>query len=258
MNHGFSLVLALASFAACSSSTAPVAEPRSASGGGRGGIVGSEDCDGLVILTVTPATIELDRVGRSLPREGGAFDAAALRAELEPADAGAACAQAVDLTARGDVTYEDLVAVMDVAVEAGRSDIGLFGRQQHGYPSRRRLKQPTDGEVIASLAKPSFDPATVPVAVISTTTIELRVSGAKEPIVIDDQPPLGDDAAMQGLQEQLREARSAEAPGTGGLLVLQADRTTPAQIVIETSNAMRAAGYERILFAVEKRGGRTP
>jgi biopolymer transport protein ExbD len=40
--------------------------------------------------------------------------------------------------------------------------------------------------------------------------------------------------------------------------VLQADRSTPAQLVIETSNAMRAAGYHSILFAVQTGASGTP
>jgi biopolymer transport protein ExbD len=254
MKHVLALAVALA--ACTSSSKAPRPDVPSTTKGRDGELLGSEDCDGLVILTVTPTSIEVDRVARSVPKHGGTIAAAALKAELEPADPKAACAKAVSITARGDVTYQELVAVMDIAIASGRTDVSLFGRQENGYPTRRRLQQPTDDEFMAALAKDPFDPAVVPITLISTTEIELRWKGEK--IIIDDRAPLGDESAMQGLQEQLREARSTESPAAGGVVVLQADRSTPAQLVIETSNAMRAAGYHSILFAVQTGAGGTP
>ena len=223
---------------------------------GVAGAEGVEDCDGLAVLVVTPDAIEVMRKGSALPRRSGKVDAAALREELEPADENAACAHAVDIGARGNVTYQDLVEVMDVAVAVGRTEVGLFGKRTALYPTKRRPKQPTDEEFLAQLSKPKFDPAVAPILVISTTSIVLRLAvGPEKEIVVDDVAPLGDEPALQHLQERLREARSVSPAASEDAFVLQADRTTAAQIVIDVSAAARAAGYSQILFAIQNRGG---
>ena len=252
MKQGFALLIV----AACSSSSSSrPAQPVAATveeDRGIAGVAPAEDCDGLVEVTVTPEAVELDRVARAIPRRKGAIDLAALRREMEPADAAAPCAKMAAIGARGDVTYEDLMAVMNEAVEAGRRDVGLVGGSTAMYPTPRRL-EPTDEEFYTSLARPQLDPATTPILIITTTTVmlKLRAGGAEREVVIDDDAPLGDEAAMQSLQETLREARTA-AGYMQDALVLQAERAVPAKLVIDASGASRAAGYNNILFAVQR------
>jgi biopolymer transport protein ExbD len=202
---------------------------------------------------VTPDAVELVRKASALPRQGGEVDVDALREELLPADENATCAHAIEIGARGKVTYQDLVAVMDVAVVVGRTDVGLFGGSTAMYPTKRRRRQPTDEELLAQLSKPRFDPEVTPVLVISTSSITLKLpSGPEKDIVIDDVSPLGDDEALLHLQERMREARSASPAASEPVFVLQADHATAAKLVIDATSAARAAGYDQILFAVKK------
>lgn len=254
MRHAFVLGFLVA---ACSSSTTRAGGGAEPTGGEpTWGIAAAglrEDCDGLAVVTVTPEAIELVRMARAIPRRDGAVDADALLAELVPADENATCAHAIEIGARGKVTYQDLVAVIDVAITAGRTDVGLIGGRTGMYPTKRRPKQPTDDEMLASLAKPKYDPAITPIIIISSTSIVVKLPSSGEgEVVIDDEAPLGDEPSLQHLQERLREARAVAPAASEDAYVLQADRATPAQLVIDTTSAARAAGYTQILFAVKR------
>ncbi|MBZ0235666.1 MAG: hypothetical protein K8M05_25280, partial [Deltaproteobacteria bacterium] len=192
----------------------------------------------------------------AIARRDGVFDRDAVATLMASgADPAAPCAHVAEIGARGRVTYADLVAVMDVAVGAGRVDLALVGGSTAPYPRPRRrpgATSPADAE--AELAKRLRGPdlGSAPVIVIATSSLSVRLidGGVSREVVIDDAAPLGDDAALTFLHETLRDAHE---PGND-TLILQADRATPAEVVVDSFGAARAAGFGHVLFAVKRAG----
>lgn len=257
------LLCAFVSAAGCSSSsvskpaaTAPASASASVDPARTSGVAVhlAAQCVGMAALTVTPEGVEVaiegsgDGAVRTIARRDGAIDHDALRAASVPSDASADCAGIATVSARGDVTYQDLVTAMDAALSAGRTDIGLVGGSSAMYPDPPRRPQPTEQEVIDSLGKPRFG-ASTPLVIMTRTSIRIEI--AKQETIIDDVEPIGDADALTSLHEALREARAAAASTDESVLLLQADRATPARLVIDASSAARAAGYDNVLFAVK-------
>jgi biopolymer transport protein ExbD len=254
MKHSIALVLVL--FAACVSSSSssserePASRPATRAARSELGPLfpEREPCAGIAELMVWHRGVQIGGVDQMLRLEDGKLSVETLRDVIAPDDVDAPCADVVEIGASADATYADLVAVMEAARAAGRTDVGVVGGSSAMYPDPPRPKQPTDQEFIDALAKPPYDIANVPR--LRITESSMRVEIAKHETVIDDVPPLGDAAAMQGLHETLREAREALPATEQPMLLLQADRAVSAKLVIDATGSARAAGYDQVLFAI--------
>lgn len=252
MKH--SIALALALFAACATSSSsepelasPVPTPPASFEYGPL-FPQREPCEGIAELMVWPGAVQIGGFDQMLQIRDGQVSADALRTAIAPADEDALCANIVEIGATGDATYAELVATMDAALAAGRTEIGVVGGSTAMFPDPPRPKQPSDEELFDALAKPPFDVARVPL--LRVTASSMRVEIEKRETVIDDVAPLGDAAAMQGLHETLREARESLPATEQPMLLLHAEHGVPAKLVIDVTGAARAAGYDHVMFAI--------
>lgn len=162
----------------------------------------------------------------TLPMVAGSVDPDELGASL--AIRAAKCVGDVTVAAADDVTYQDLVTVMDVAVKEGFTSIALDDAAAAG-PRKRPL-----GSARAALKD-------LPVVVVTAT--EVSLGDTKLPIAAPD------------LEAKLGAALAAHPPAAGaaGALVLQADQATTGKTLNTIVRAGRANGYDDVLFAVKNK-----
>jgi biopolymer transport protein ExbD len=193
-----------------------------------------------VRVTVTAGDVVLHRVGRAPARAVGdlrvprvtatrSIDRNGVGAALGPPPTGCSTQTTVSVAAEDEVSYEDVVDVMDAAMQAGYEpdlDVGFESRALDAEP----LLVPSDEVVRRAPRIVVRSDAVLVEGVVVTRDLHQDVTPAVRPAFARLRANAGD-----------------------GLLVLQADRATPARVIRQMTRAALDAGFRKVLFAVKQR-----
>jgi biopolymer transport protein ExbD len=200
-------------------------------------------------------------------RRGGALGTVWLREELQ-AFGKMACRPSVELASAAGVTYQDLIAVMDVAITVGLADVGLSTpkelvvsfanadpRNAAHHCAVTTVARPDTGDAAdargARSARDVVPPATqldktalqqAPVVII--TLDEISLAGVRVVGVAETARGTGTIDALD---------RALPHKPADPTLILQADRATDMAVISRVVETVRAAGYTNVLFAVKKK-----
>lgn len=233
----------------------------------------AHDC-GFVAIYVDKAGTWLatgrdDKARCFAPRKAGALDNAWLEAQLSKAKAHECGPSSAEIAAANDVVYQDVITTMDVAVKVGFVDTGLSTPAELSVPlasanpkgaasecpatlippeaAAAQPSRPSSSPTPSPTPSPGSGPATLanaPVLVISKDALVLKVGDTSTEIatVADARTATKLDALTKALP-----------PTTKGLLILQADESTPSSVITTVVTTAKAAGYDNLLFAVKNR-----
>jgi biopolymer transport protein ExbD len=213
--------------------------------------------------------------------KGGAIDVNALQTEFEQwirKD----CKPAIELAAENDVKYQDMITVMDVAVQVGLPDVGMATVSelpvsfQGAEPATATTEHcpattiasggstgsTTAGhKTVVSAPDPAAPSNMATAIVVIVTKDEIQLSGggdvgsaAATPAVKAGKKIVTVAAAAKGsgaiaeLSKELPKAASPDVP-----LVVQADMSTSANVISRVIETAKVAGYTNILFAVKNK-----
>jgi biopolymer transport protein ExbD len=212
---------------------------------------------GTISLYVTRTGVWLgtgtDRAGRCFAtRKAGALDLEWLEHQLHRYDG--RDRPDIEVAAEEGASYQDVIAVMDTATKRGLTNVLLVEPGELSIPLSIPLSNaaeagaPSDcaGESVVrvdagSNAAPALPPATgnalatAPVVIASKTGITLRAG--------DHDTPIG---SMPELASALPVSPSR------GMIILQADRDTPAGVITGIVKTVKARGYLDVMFAVKR------
>ena len=192
------------------------------------------------------------------PAKDGILDFTWLERQLHHYDA-MDCKPAVDLAADKDVSYQDVIHVMDVSVKLGLTNVGLTDAKSlpvllGGVPDGTPADCNNGSVHVAAAATPPSPslPSPPPSAqdnlkqapVVIITKTEIDVAG-KLVVKLDE---LGTDA---GNIAELTAALPKPAPAA--MAILQADQDTPMNVMNRVVQTVKAAGYSNLLFAVKNK-----
>ena len=193
------------------------------------------------------------------PNKAGAPDTDWLEAQLRRAKANPCGPSASELAGADDVPYQHVITAMDVSVKAGFMDTGLSSPKALSVPLAAADPKGAASECPATLIPP--EPVTAPapktprasgtdalkkapVLVVTKTELTLNVNDTKTVIATIADAKAGTSLA----------ALTKALPPTGdGLLILQADESTPTHVINLVVETAKAAGYGNLLFAVKNR-----
>ncbi len=190
-------------------------------------------------------------------RNAGELDVAWLERELGKQKT-AACEPAVEVASEAAVRYRDVILVMDVAMKVGLRNVGLSAPADLSVPLASPAPSGPDECPVSTIA---YDPAhvtapappnavppalgSVPVLVITREQVILNAGDTSTVIATVDE------AAGSGELVALTKALPPHKPG--GTLILQADAATPSSVINRVIATAKQAGYDNLLFAVNKK-----
>ncbi|HEY5945718.1 MAG TPA: hypothetical protein VIV40_09515, partial [Kofleriaceae bacterium] len=202
------------------------------------------------------------------PRKGNALDSAWLEAQLRKVKAIECSPSAAELASNDDVPYREVIETMDTAVKTGFIDVGLASPADLTVPlataTPKGALTECPASVIAIEAKaPAGQPAAAadqpppahsgpdtlakaPVLIVTRDKIELHLGDATTAIAT-----LAEARTQPGKLDKLTKALPASKGG--GMLILQADESTPTTVINRVITTAKAAGYDNIMFAVKNR-----
>lgn len=203
-----------------------------------------DDC-GEVRVTVTADGVVLHRDDQAsahaladhsdhlVPRvsASGPIDRDAVGVELGPPSTGCFMETMVSVAAEDEVPYEDVIDVMDAAVQAGYMpdlDVGFEGGAPDGDP----LQVPPDDVLRRAPSIVIRPDALLVEGVVITSDLEKDVTLAVGPV----------------LARLYTRTNVAD-----GFLIIQADRRTPARVVKQVQRAALEAGFGMVLHAAKQR-----
>ena len=167
------------------------------------------------------------------------------------------CKPAVELAAEHDVSYQDVVHAMDVAVKEGLTDVGMTAPADLQVPLATAPPAGAPAEcphgsihtAPTAAAAPPRSPASAtdslkqaPVVVVTTSEIDL----AGKPVV-----KLAELGRGTGTIAELVAALPTRP--AGATAILQADRDTPSGVITRVIQTLKASGYPNVLFAVKNK-----
>ena len=206
-------------------------KPRAKSGSADSG---APSCAELQIdIAPDQIIVRRDAVKR-LARTAGKTDTGALRALL--AELASRCIGEATITSTDDVIYQEVIAIMDLAVATGFREIGL---DVPGAPIGQRADQPADR---ARPASASDNLTSAPVIVVTRQAVTI----ANAEICRLDAD------ATEPVATALAKLRAAD-PKPKSLAILQADASTPMRTIKQIIAGGRRAGFDDVLFAVKNK-----
>ncbi len=193
------------------------------------------------------------------PNKAGTPDSDWLETQLRRAQANPCGPSASELAGADDVPYQQVITAMDVSVKAGFVDTGLSSPTALSVPLAAADPKGAASECPATLLPPK--PVTAPVRtaprasgtdalkaapalIVTKTELTLTVKDTRTVIAT-----LADATAATTLASLTKALPSS----TDGLLILQADESTPTKIIYLVVETAKAAGYDNVLFAVKNR-----
>jgi biopolymer transport protein ExbD len=195
------------------------------------------------------------------PRKDKELDHVWLEAQLRGLTTLKCPAGSVELAAHRHVPYRDVIATMDVSIKAGLMDVGLSSPEELAVPLAKADSKNARRSCPASVIPP--DPAPTPPAprdpqtsgtdrlknapVVIVTKLELTLE------VGDKTTPLGFVDDVRKVTGKLDALVKALPPARDGMLILQADESTPADVINLVIISAKTAGYNNLLFAVKNR-----
>jgi biopolymer transport protein ExbD len=193
-------------------------------------------------------------------RKGGQLDLSWLEAELKQF-VGLPCLPTIELASEDEVLYKDVIHTMDVAVKVGLSEVGLSTVEELSAPmndaTADKSTQAHCPATTIALESGSAAPLRKPAPVLTGSGSDAL---AKAPVVIitRDEITVG-GSRVASVKESTKgtgafdELAKALPPARDGLLILQADESTPSVVIDRVVTTSKAAGFDNILFAVKKR-----
>ncbi|HEY5922899.1 MAG TPA: hypothetical protein VIV11_14570 [Kofleriaceae bacterium] len=211
------------------------------------------------------ATGRDDKARCFAPRKGKALDHAWLEAQLRKAKEHECGPSSAELAGDDAVLYQEMIETLDIAIKAGFMDTGVASPAELAVPLASASTKGAATECPTSViphdptpagsgtATAPRDPpptgasdklAKAPVLVITRDKLTLNAGGTSTEImsVADAQKATKLDALTKALP-----------PTKDGLLILQADQSTPSAVINRVVTTAKAAGYDNILFAVKNR-----
>lgn len=218
-------------------------------------------CDGGTIVVYVAksglwlATGKDDQARCFAATKPGGYDLAWLARQLHRYDR--ACKPAVELAAERDVSYQHVIDVMDAAVKAGLTDVGMTAPAdlQVALAAAHPVGAPAEcpaGSIHAAAAAPPSPPSPLPSAsdslkqapVVIVTKAEIDLAG--KTVV-----KLAELGTGTGSIAELVAALPTTPAGTTA--ILQADRDTPSGVITRVIQTLKSSGYPNILFAVKNK-----
>jgi biopolymer transport protein ExbD len=200
------------------------------------------------------------------PRKSGTLDSDWLEAQLRRAKDHPCGPSSTELAAADDVSYQEVVLAMDVAIKAGWMDTGVSSPTALAVPLATANPKGAASECPATLiaVEPSAAPpaaapppaappgqasspnklASAPVLIVTKDKLTLKVKDTSTDIAT-----LAEAQAAAKLDALIK----ALPPTRDGLLILQADESTPTKVINRVVESAKVAGYDNILFAVKNR-----
>lgn len=145
----------------------------------------------------------------------------------------AVCKGPITVKADNDVTYENVITVMDLAKKVGFHQIGLASPGDDKYP-RPANKPPLS---------PTHPIDRAPIVIVTKTDIAVAF-GKGERVTVGTIDAVDDKALDEALMK---------VPPGDTHLILQADAATSAKTINQIILAGKRAGYHDVLFAVRQR-----
>jgi biopolymer transport protein ExbD len=172
------------------------------------------------------------------------------------------CKPAVEVAPGRDVLYQDVIAVMDVSVKVGLTGVGLTDPGSLLVKLADADPDGARGECKAQVAiAPGKDlqapPAPLPtsdnplgdapVVILTKTDVTLRIDKRDELIGSVAELAKG-SGQLADLARELPPKRASNA-----MVILQADRDTPAGLISRVVMTLKLVGYDSVLFAVKNK-----
>ena len=226
-------------------------------------------CPPLVVAVKPDAVWIRDQNSQSVVAScGGEIDRAAVALRLcTLASAAPPGCTAVEVAADSGVKYQQLIAVMDLAMQVGLPDVGVIDPGSMSLPLRDP-PDPTDKvapqcnkELPACPARPAAGSAAGGTAnvppppaggVANAIVIAVRADGSM--MVAGKKIASAREVAAGDRIEPLYKTLGAEAnPDGSRAVVLQVDRSAHAGVVTRIIDTAKAAGFKNFAFAVNKK-----
>ncbi len=196
------------------------------------------------------------------PRIDGAIDTDWLEAQLRRAKTHPCGPTANELAGAADVPYQDVIQAMDVSVKTGFVDVGLSTVAELAVPLAASNPKGAPRECPAGLIAPT-PAAMAPQAAITPQAPADKSALVKAPVLIvtTQKMSLSIDQVTTDIAT-LDEARRATKldgltralpPTLDGMLILQADQSTPMNVISLVIETAKASGYDNVLFAVKNK-----
>ncbi len=201
-------------------------------GAGEAGSAAAPPCEELKLeLAREQITVRRGEEVQMIARPGGKTDAEALRAKL--AELASRCTGEASVTGAPDLTYQDVIELMDVAVAAGFKDIGFDVPDAPDAPDAPATPRP---------ASTRDDLARAPV-----------IAATRQAVLINNKEVARLSADVTGpVTAALEKARAAD-PKLPPLVVLQADASTPVRTLNQIISGSRRAGFDDVAFAIKNK-----
>jgi biopolymer transport protein ExbD len=197
------------------------------------------------------------------PRKNGALDTEWLEAALRKAKAHECGPSSAEIAAANDVPYRDVITAMDFAVKVGFMDTGLSSPAELSVPLASASPKGAASECPPTLIEPDATDA----AAAGSSTHPTPASGSDKlknaPVLVITKDVLTLNAGGTSTEiAKLADARSASKldaltkalpPTRDGMMILQADESTPSSVINAVITTAKSAGYDNVLFAVKNR-----
>ncbi len=201
------------------------------------------------------------------PRKNGALDTEWLEAALRKAKAHECAPSSAEIAAANDVPYRDVITAMDFAVKVGFMDTGLSSPAELSVPLASASPKGAASECPPTLIEPDATAAAAAGSATAPSPPSPPASGPDKlknaPVLVITKDMLTLDAGGTSTEiAKLADARSAAKldaltkalpPTHDGMLILQADESTPSNVINAVITTAKSAGYDNVLFAVKNR-----
>jgi len=215
-----------------------------------------DDC-GVVDVEMTDTGIWLatSKDGRCFAPKKDDYDWAWLEDELKAVHAKFDCGPSLELAATPGVKYDDVIHAMDISVKVGLLNVGLAqpeelvvqfsGTAPRVCPAPTLIKVPP-AELTAA------PPPKLPRSGTDTLAQAPVIIVTKDAIMFDGKlvVTLGQANAGGGVLDELAKAMPVSQRG---VVILQADKDTPSNVVNRIVATTKSRGYDNVLFAVKKK-----
>jgi biopolymer transport protein ExbD len=230
---------------------------------------GTDDDCGFVAIYVSQegtwlATGRDDKSRCFAPRTGKALDDRWLETQLRKAKAHPCSPSSAEIAAAEDVPYQDMIRAMDIAVKTGFMDTGVSSPSGLAVPLATASEKGAASECPATVitadakAKPDAQPAqppgslpsgpdrlaSAPVLIVSKDKLTLKVNDKSTDIATIAEARAA--SKLDALTKALPKTRD-------GMMILQADESTPTKVINLIVETAKASGYDNLLFAVKNR-----
>jgi biopolymer transport protein ExbD len=196
------------------------------------------------------------------PRNGIALDNDWLEAQLRKAKEHPCSPSSAEIAAADDVSYGDVTSAMDYAIKAGFMNTGVASPESLSVPLAGASPKGAASECPATLI--AVEPDAKPSAPSQPSPSQPAPSGpdklAAAPVLVvtKDELTLKDNviatvADVMKTTGKLDALIKALPPTRDGLLILQADQSTPTKVINRVVESAKAAGYDNLMFAVKNR-----